>query len=457
MQDKFTALRDEYNSFIYNGFEISHEDDFIKIIFNFEIENLCSFGSTVKIKTDNLKLVNNFDDDTAKKIIFNLGMVELISYWKCACPKNVEIRCGSLDDMDCKWWKKLYFNGLGEFFYLNGIDTDIESFMDIKAQFSKSGARCNFSKSDINIIPIGGGKDSNVTLELLHRGDNLCFTVNDQPAREESVLASGLKGDKIIRTYRTIDPKLLHLNSAGFFNGHTPFSAIVAFLGLYCAYITGGSYIVLSNESSANESNIEGTDINHQYSKSFEFECDFNSYVRKNITGEIHYFSLLRPFNELQIAKQFSVFKRYHHVFKSCNAGSKKNIWCCNCAKCLFVYIILSPFIKRSELVSIFGQDMLDKTELIEIFDGLTGFADVKPFECIGTKREINAALLRTYDNMVKSGEAVPKLLDYYSKRVCDNRDDFSALMKEYNEENNIPQDFLKYVKGMYEFVSKCD
>ena len=74
----------------------------------------------------------------------------------------------------------------------------------------------------------------------------------------------------------------------------------MAFLGLYCAYLIGAENIVLSNESSANESNIEGTSINHQYSKSFEFETDFNNYVEQNITKDIKYFSVLRAFNEMQ-------------------------------------------------------------------------------------------------------------------------------------------------------------
>ena len=32
-----------------------------------------------------------------------------------------------------KWWKRLYFNGLGEFYYTNGIEENEEDFMDIKA------------------------------------------------------------------------------------------------------------------------------------------------------------------------------------------------------------------------------------------------------------------------------------------------------------------------------------
>ena len=456
MQSHFDKLREEYNSFIYNGYKLSKKDGFIFIEYNFEMGEI-KFAPTTKIRIENLNIINDYDSDMARQIVFSLGMVELVSYWKSACPPQIIVKCGALSKEDCIWWKKLYYNGLGEFFYINDIDVGFDDFVDIKSTQEMIFAPQSFNKSDLNIIPVGGGKDSIVTMEIFKkmRRKNFCFTVNDQPARAESANIAGYDDNKIIKTYRTIDKELLNLNSRGFLNGHTPFSAIVAFLGLYCAYLIGAENIVLSNESSANESNIEGTSINHQYSKSFEFEMDFNNYVEQNITKDIKYFSVLRAFNEMQIAKQFSAFDSYHKAFKSCNVGSKKNIWCANCAKCLFVYIILSPFLTTKELVEIFGENLLDKKSLKEIFDGLVGFSDVKPFECIGTKEEINSAIIKTYDNMKRGQEQLPYLIKYYVERQektsCDN---FDVLIKEFNSKNNIPQKFMPYVKEMYNYVT---
>ncbi|NCC87297.1 MAG: hypothetical protein EOM05_05450 [Clostridia bacterium] len=456
MQSRFESLREEYKTFIYNGYKLSQGDGFIEVEYDFEMGDI-KFAPTTKIRTQNLNIVNDYDSDMAKNIIFSLGMVELVSYWKCACPPQIIVRCGELSENDCNWWKKLYYNGLGEFFYKNGIQTDFDSFVRIDAKEKIREVLYPFKKSGKNIVPVGGGKDSVVTMELLKqcKDDNYCFTVNDQPAREECANAAGYGDDRIIKTYRKIDDELLRLNSQGFLNGHTPFSAIVAFLGLYCAYLIGGEYIVLSNESSANEGNIEGTEINHQYSKSFEFECDFNSYVKKNITKDIKYFSLLRAFNELQIAKQFSALSKFHSVFKSCNVGSKKNIWCANCAKCLFVYIILSPFLSQEDLIKIFGENLLDKEELKDIFDGLVGFSSVKPFECIGTKGEINAALAKTCENIKISHQDLPLLLEYYGKKV-DNLSsvEFNILIEDFNNENNAPQKFKTYLREMYDYVA---
>lgn len=69
----------------------------------------------------------------AQRMLFSLGMVELISYWKCACPPRVVVECGGLDEADNAFWKRLYFNGLGEFFFRNGIEADYDTFLTLEA------------------------------------------------------------------------------------------------------------------------------------------------------------------------------------------------------------------------------------------------------------------------------------------------------------------------------------
>ena len=460
---EFTRLRSTYKSFVYKGWKLKREENSINIEFDFSIDGLCEFHPKTSVKTDNLNILNKYDGEIAEKIIFNLGMVELISYWKCACPEKVEIKCGRLSQEDILWWKKLYFRGLSEFFYINSIDTNEEDFMDIIAappEEKEEGHNhvCGekYISARLNLIPVGGGKDSCVTAALLKKSaeKNRFFTVNDQQARTDTVKNAGYGEKDIVRTYRTIDKNLLKLNSEGFLNGHTPFSAIVAFLSLYCAYLIGADYIVLSNESSANESNIEGVEVNHQYSKSYQFECDFEKYVGRNIFGAISYFSLLRPFSELQIAKMFASLPEYHKSFRSCNRGSKQNIWCGKCAKCLFVFTILSPFTDYEKLVEIFGNDMLDDWDMKADFDGLSGFTGLKPFECVGTKSEFNFALARLAEKLKAQGKKLPRLVGYfeenYDKSLIDEN-----LLNEYNPMNNVPNDFLEEVTEMYKNVAE--
>ena len=180
--------------------------------------------------------------------------------------------------------------------------------------------------------------------------------------------------------------------------------------------------------------------INHQYSKSFEFECDFEYYSNKYLKAPVNYFSFLRPLNELQIAKIFSRKEKYHSVFKSCNVGSKGKewYWCNECAKCLFAFIILSPYLYKEKLVNIFKEDLFEKESLLQTFIELTGNALVKPFDCVGTFEEVNFAVSKTIENL--GDIELPYLLKYYKDNygLVDTSND---ITKRYNEENNLTKE----------------
>ncbi len=447
----FDGLRKEYKRFIYHGFEYSLCDNSINIKYDFEIEGLESFHPEWKIPysvpeenlTGNKVLLEN--------MIFSLGMTELISYWKITCSPEVIVHAGMIDDRQAGWWKDLYFNGLGEFFYVNKIDASPETFMDIKSDGIKyEKADMKDTKTGGVLIPVGGGKDSVVSIELLKKSDlkTKCYIINPRGATSDTVNTAGYGSKDVVIAKRTLDKNMIRLNGEGYLNGHTPFSAIVAFSSIIAAYANGLNYVALSNESSANESTVKGSTVNHQYSKSFKFEQDFNNYEREYIGSGVRYFSLLRPLSEYQIAKYFAKCTAYHKIFRSCNAGSKQNIWCGHCAKCLFVYFILSPFLSQSYLKEIFGADMLNDADMIFIMNQLIGLEDEKPFECVGSRDEINLAICRTIDNLKNSNEKLPLLLDKYIEegfydRFGKVKDTFSSY---YNEENLVPESMLEIV-----------
>lgn len=437
--DKFIELRKIYSEFIYHGYEI----DEIGFSFHFSIGEF-HFNPCWKWNGcfDKALLHNNL----IEYIVFSLGMAELVSYWKCACPPVVTVKCGWLNERQTAWWKKLYFNGLGEFFYRNGIETDIESFMDIRPCSSEKErfSDCFNGERRGALIPVGGGKDSVVTLELLSgmKEDNLCFIINPRGATLGCADRAGYPKDRIIGLSRSIDKELLARNAAGWLNGHTPFSAIVAFSSYLAAVITGKKYIALSNESSANECNVSGTKVNHQYSKSTEFERDFREYCGEYFLKEPIYFSLLRPWSEWQITSEFVKIGKYLDVFQSCNLGSKTDVWCGKCAKCLYVYIMLSAFLDDDKLTEIFGSDMLDNPEFSDMFRGLV-FADfTKPFECVGTRAEIRLALFRAYQRR-KNGK-LPLLLKEY---IAENPEEPENLDNFFDEDNFVPEEFIGFLR----------
>lgn len=451
MQNKFLEYRNEYKEFIYHGYDIEEDNNKIIITYNFEIPNLSKFSPRTEINKKDIKF-NSIDDDFLKYIVFNLGMVELISYWKCVCPKKVIVECGYLNNEQIQWYKKLYYNGLGEYRYINNIDVEMQDMLDIEICLKKQEIKqkVNTLNNKGYLIPVGGGKDSIVTLELLkdYVSDSYCITIGGKEPSINSAKAAGYSNSQIIEVNRIIDNNIKELNAKGYLNGHTPFSMMLAFLSYMIAYMTNKKYIPLSNESSANESNVEGQKINHQYSKSFEAEQDFREYVTKYLNPDIQYFSFLRPISELQIAMLFSRNEKYHKIFRSCNVGSKKMPWewCCNCPKCLFVYCILSPFLYKEKLVNIFGEDLFEKKDLLNTFIELCGYGKTKPFECVGTYDEVKFAITKTIENLQSENKKLPYLLDYYKNNY--NLVDTSIdITKTYNEENNLPKNLEEVLK----------
>lgn len=381
---------------------------------------------------------NSIPEKQLQTLAFHIGMVELVSYWKMACPKMVVVLPYALTEQQKLWWKKLYYNGLGEFFYLNGITCSEADFMNIETPSTSSFAKVDFPLQEKVIIPVGGGKDSVATLELLR--NNLPCTpliVNPRGATLGCVETAGYRDDEVMIVKRTLDPTMLEMNKQGFLNGHTPFSALLAFVSVLVGFGSGSRYIALSNESSANESTVPGTNINHQYSKSIEFERDFRNYVAENINDKIQYFSFLRPLSELQIAYFFAQFKPYHPVFRSCNAGSKTDSWCGKCPKCLFTWLILSPFLSREQLINIFGRDLMTDNDLKPIFMELNGTSAVKPFECVGTVEEVRACADFMTDKVGTIVESSPE-----------GETSVSEILKRFNQENFLPDQFTTILKS---------
>ncbi|NVO01440.1 MAG: hypothetical protein HXX09_01925 [Bacteroidetes bacterium] len=410
----YKKFRTTYETFVYECYTINKNEAEVVLNFQFNLSNLYYFNPEIRIPKKSFFVNDNMSDDLLNNIVFNIGMIELVSYWKTACPKKVIIKPFSLSKSQIDFWKKIYFNGLGEFFYLNSIEADINNFMEIEVDSDKKFTKVNINNSSSTIIPIGGGKDSIVTLELLRKfsENNLCLIMNPRGATVKTIETAGYSMNDVFEIHRKIDPLLLELNSQGFLNGHTPFSALLAFVTVLAALLTNRKHIALSNENSANESTVADTNINHQYSKSFEFENDFRNYVSENISESFNYFSFLRPLDEIQIAKLFSKFPKYHKVFRSCNAGSKTDVWCGNCPKCMFVYIILSPFLEKEKMIEIFGKNLLEDKNLTLYFDQLTGIEKVKPFECIGTVDEVNWSLNKIIEKQKDS--ELPYLLKHY-------------------------------------------
>ena len=206
----------------------------------------------------------------------------------------------------------------------------------------------------------------------------------------------------VVRANRTIDPQLLRAGPLGFRLGHVPITGIISAVATMAAVLGGHDAVVMSNEWSASIGSVEvdGRTVNHQYSKSDEFERSFRDALADAIGGGLAYFSLLRPYTELRVAARFAALSEYHPVFHSCNRAfatdptRRLERWCGTCDKCCFIDLILAPFLPAESLREIFaGHEPLGRAELAGQFRALLGTGATKPFECVGDMGECRAAL----------------------------------------------------------------
>ncbi|OGK47397.1 hypothetical protein A3A93_00790 [Candidatus Roizmanbacteria bacterium RIFCSPLOWO2_01_FULL_38_12] len=390
--------------FIFSSF--SYNSDKLEYSFNYEIEGDKTYKFTEKIILPFLK--QNADKRLLDRILFSLHLVLGISYWKTFCPRKILIKSGSLSKKQAKFWNELYTKGLGEFFYKNKIDYRGLIQFPFDEDFTDQTIDTDLQVTDRALVGIGGGKDSIVAAKILKKNHYpFCGLVIDAQCGNELLQTfAAMIAPDTLTIKRQIDQRLITLNKQNdVYNGHVPISAINAAIGVLAAVLYDYKYVIVGNEKSADYGNVEylGSMINHQWSKSSEFEKLFCSYVEENLTNSVTYFSLLRPYSELRITQLFAQYPDYFKHFTSCNRNfsitkSFEKKWCCACPKCAFVFVMLSSFLKKDDVIQIFGENLLDKISLINTYKELLGIKGIKPFECVGTPDEVVVAFYLTYE-----------------------------------------------------------
>lgn len=387
----------QHTTFIFDSYYFDEKTGVLELKYSLDDEVHFTEELTFP-KGYTLPAIRNTLDDA----LFGLHLIGGISYFKTCLPKKMEIRSGSLSKEQAEFWNTVYENGLGEFFFRNKIDFRgrIDFPFDEKMQHSKFNIR-NSDTHGKALVPIGGGKDSLVTIELLKKEgvDITLFRLGSHPLITKM---ADIAGCPLLTVERTLDSQLFELNKQGALNGHIPISAYLSWLTVVTSILYGFDSIIMSNEKSANEGNVEylGKEINHQWSKSEEFEKMFQTYLHEHVSPSISYFSLLRPLSELQIAKLFAGFPKYFEYATSCNANwtilqsgpEGPRPWCGACPKCAFAFAILGAFISKEQLLSMFGKNLFNEDALITFYRELLGLEGFKPFECVGTVAETRAA-----------------------------------------------------------------
>jgi hypothetical protein len=440
--EKLEQLRTLHSCLTYKNYSYVADGKNLVITYHFHLSPDIDFKPTITIPFAG----SANDISEAETLIFATGLIELISYWKCACAPHIMIECGRLDGAHTAFLKKLLINGMGEFYFVNEIDFTPSDFISISSS-GKKHLPVTVKNTSGDCVLVAGGKDSSLLLELLKGGASplKALSIVGSPATDTSVAIAGIPACNHLKISRVIDRKLIELNAKGYANGHTPFSALIAHLSLLVGALHQIKNFYVGNERSASEANTtyRGLAINHQYSKSVEFERDFRALASTHLTAEVTYTSFLRPLYEIQIAKLFSRYPQHFSNFKSCNVNQKKNTWCLNCSKCLFVYLMMRPWINEKQTLEIFSGNPLSSPRAKELLEELCGLSPVKPLECVGTRSESVLGAHLTLGKLHEEKLLVPESLLTVTNRTTPD----ASLLKDISAEHFLTMAQLNFLK----------
>jgi hypothetical protein len=341
-------------------------------------------------------------DPAAWRIVRALAIVEAASYWKAVASPVIEVAIGNADPAEMAWWASFWQPAMGEFYFRNGIDFTAPGFLRIQAAagLPAGGAAASLPGAGASrpLVMFSGGKDSLALTYAIKDGGPADFFLYNPTASQRALARSLAGGGRVTEVHRVILPELLEMNaSGGYLNGHTPYSAYLALAAMLAGYLRGNDVVVAGNSRSDDEPNVEsylGASINHQWTKSAQYEAALQDYAARWLPAAPSYCSPLRPLYELQVIRSLTPHMEEYFQAQSCNK-LKGQGWCRECAKCCWVFLATAALFGRSTAVSKAGGDLLASPALSGLFEAMAGITPgmPRPFECTGTELEVRSAI----------------------------------------------------------------
>ena len=385
---------------------------------------------------------------TARRLVRALAIVEAFSYWKAFCSPVIEVSLPSGDPAEAAWWESFWPKAMGEFFYRNGIDFTAPGFLRIAARpgpATEGEPPDSVPASQVTSAPplvmFSGGKDSlALTYAVRHAAAPATDFFLYNPTEGQRDLAGSLAGGgRIIEVRRQVLPELLALNASGHPNGHTPYSAYLALAALLADCLRGNPMVLAGNSRSDDEPNIGsylGMPVNHQWTKSYEFEAGLGSYRDRWLPGVPPYCSPLRPLLELQIIRSLEPHMDAYLRTASCNK-TKGLGWCRQCAKCAWVFLATSALFGHDLAVSKAGGDLFADPGLSSLYQAMAGLpgAGDKPFECTGTEEEVRSAIQAAG----QQGTDLPALATCLRDPAVQATRPLDVVLKDWGQDDLLP------------------
>lgn len=338
------------------------------------------------------------DSPVVVRLLDLLAVVAGVSYAKAVAPTTVEFPTIDLSDAGYDLVCQTYDEGMREFAFHNKLPLTTSFVINDEPRGENYQGEAR-SGPGSPLIPFGAGRDSCVVASALRHLRPTLLTIGENPYAQRIADTVSLP---LLTASRTIDPRLIAMNESGAPNGHVPVTAINSLISLIVAELTGHTSVVMANEKSASQPTriVDDIEINHQHSKSLEYEEALA--IAADWAGSfVRYTSVLRNSSDYAISRAFATkCTDLHPLFMSCNqamlrdASRRSDGWCCNCPKCRGMFLSLAPFMSPEHITEIFGVDMLNDEKQIDDFHALMT-DDLKPFECVADVHEARQSMLQ--------------------------------------------------------------
>ncbi len=295
----------------------------------------------------------------------------------------------------------VYGPGLGEFYVRNalGYPPCFTIAADVRGDAAKFPV---FQESAAQAaVAFGGGKDSHVAANVIRAAGVEPEYVSLVLSERVSARLQGMSETPVTMLHRTIDPRLIEISRSGeALNGHIPITGINSCLMMLYAAAKGLDWVVFANERDASEPTMEanGYSVNHQFSKSLEFENALRDGFMA-AGAPVQYFSVLRPVSALWIGRYLATKAAGAlDIFASCNrnfvfAGpdvlEEGRRWCGRCSKCVYTAVLLAPFLSVIRHAEVFQGQPLHDPDNARYLREIAGLTGAKPWECVGERREV--------------------------------------------------------------------
>jgi UDP-N-acetyl-alpha-D-muramoyl-L-alanyl-L-glutamate epimerase len=435
-------IKDSAHNFCFDKYTFDEKALLVQLYYSCGKYKFCE-----SVKFDHIGEPQNLSTVALQNALKLLHITAGISYYKAFARGVDTMTVGyELPSGVVEYFNHLYEEGLGEFYYTNDMPPVLA------AKFVGGGSATAGDDADLSgyVVGLGGGKDSLTAVKLLSEIDESpisTFGVNASDILSYQADILGTNHFQVTRTFdidasRSIAPEKPGTKIP---NGHVPISAILGCIGLVGGILTGRANVVVAVERSADEPtrlDYQGKDINHQYSKSSDFEKAFNTVIKQWVGSNAGYFSILRPLRELDIMKLFYALDLDTELagkYTSCNrsigfttGGDRSKLWCGECDKCAFIFLLMSGAGHFDDAVELFGSDLLANNDLRHTYESLLGLTESKPFDCVGEIDESRESM-----TIAKSFSAGARAYIYPAEKSSEI----------WNENNNLPNDISTRLK----------